>query len=109
MRPLVIINKAGTIKMEKKYKIKLLLSMLLVSGLSQAGLDVLHQGGNAVDTAIAVASTLAVVYPQMNTIGGDNFWIIYNSKTKEIKELNASGQSGSLATIEFYHLRSIVQ
>ncbi len=128
------------VKMEKKYKVKLLLSMLLVSGLcqaeplpfsetgkycetpsrclnpitthvmvtspnylaTQAGLDVLHQGGNAVDAAIAVASTLAVVYPQMNTIGGDNFWIIYNSKTKEIKGLNASGRSGSLATIAFY-------
>ncbi len=36
MRPLVIINKSGMIKMEKKYKIKILLSMLLVSGLSQA-------------------------------------------------------------------------
>ena len=61
----------------------------------------------AVDAAIA--STLAVVYPQMNTVDGDNFWIIYNSKTKEIKELNARERSGSLATIEFYNLGSIIQ
>ena len=69
---------------------------------TQAGIDVLRKGGNAVDAAIAVASTLAVVYPQMNTIGGDNFWLIYNAKTKELKGLNASGRSGSLATIDYY-------
>ncbi|WP_267369831.1 gamma-glutamyltransferase [Gilliamella sp. B3000] len=69
---------------------------------TQAGIDVLRKGGNAVDAAIAVASTLAVVYPQMNTIGGDNFWLIYNAKIKELKGLNASGRSGSLATIDYY-------
>ena len=69
---------------------------------TQAGIDILRKGGNAVDAAIAVASTLAVVYPQMNTIGGDNFWLIYNAKTKELKGLNASGRSGSLATIDYY-------
>lgn len=69
---------------------------------SQAGLDVLRKGGNAIDAAIATASTLAVVYPQMNTLGGDNFWIIYNAKTGEVKALNASGRSGEKATIDFY-------
>ena len=42
----------------------------------------LHQGG----CAIAVVSTLAVIYPQMNTIDGDNFWIIYNSKPKKLRD-----------------------
>ncbi len=69
---------------------------------SQAGLEVLKKGGNAVDAAIAAASTLAVVYPQMNTVGGDNFWLIYNAKTKEVRALNASGRSGQKATIDFY-------
>ena len=69
---------------------------------TQAGLDVLRRGGNAVDAAVATAVTLAVVYPQMCTPGGDNFWLIYNAKTGELRGLNASGRAGAKATIDFY-------
>lgn len=69
---------------------------------TQAGLQILQDGGNAIEAAIAVASTISVVYPHMNTIGGDNFWLIYNSKTNDIKGINASGRSGENATIDFY-------
>jgi oxamate amidohydrolase len=69
---------------------------------SQAGMKVLQEGGNAIEAAIAAASTIGVVYPHMNGIGGDNFWLIYNSHTKELKALNSSGRSGELATIDFY-------
>ncbi len=33
---------------------------------------------------------------------GDNFWLIYNTKNKELKALNSSGRSGEQATIDFY-------
>jgi gamma-glutamyltranspeptidase/glutathione hydrolase len=69
---------------------------------SNAGLAVLRQGGNAVDAAIAVAATMNVVYPMMTTLGGDNFWLIYNAKEKRVRALNASGRAGSKATIAFY-------
>lgn len=69
---------------------------------TQAGLDVLRRGGNAVDAAVATAVTLAVVYPQMCTPGGDNFWLIYNAKTGELRGLNTSGRAGARATIDFY-------
>ena len=69
---------------------------------SQSALKVLQQGGNAVEAAIAAASTIGVVYPHMNGIGGDNFWLIYNAKNGELKGLNASGRAGENATIAFY-------
>ena len=69
---------------------------------STAGLEVLRKGGNAVDAAIAIAATMNVVYPMMTTLGGDNFWLIYNAKTQEVKALNASGRAGTKATVGFY-------
>lgn len=74
---------------------------------TQAGLEVLRQGGTAADAAIATAATLAVVYPQMCTLGGDNFLLIYNAKTGKIKAINASGRAGSLATIDFYKSKGL--
>src|SRR5690606_41742515 len=44
---------------------------------SLAGLRVLQEGGSAVDAAIAVNSTLGVVYPHMTGMGGDSFWLIH--------------------------------
>ena len=62
---------------------------------SQAGLDILRRGGTAIDAAVATAATLAVVYPQMCTLGGDNFWLIYDARTGKMKGLNASGRAVS--------------
>ncbi len=43
---------------------------------SQAGLRVLQDGGNAIEAMVAAAATISVVYPHMNSLGGDNFWLI---------------------------------
>lgn len=69
---------------------------------SQAGMKILQEGGNAIEAAIAAASTIGVVYPHMNGIGGDNFWLIYNAHDNELKALNSSGRSGENATIDYY-------
>lgn len=74
---------------------------------SQAALKVLQDGGNAVEAAIAAASTIAVVYPQGNSIGGDNFWLIHDAASRKTAALNASGRSGSLATVDFYRSRGM--
>ncbi|WP_240469419.1 gamma-glutamyltransferase [Gracilibacillus thailandensis] len=70
---------------------------------SQAGMKILQIGGNAIHAAISIAATLGVVYPHMNGLGGDNFWLFYNAKTKELKGINASGRSGEMADIAYYH------
>ena len=43
---------------------------------AKAGVDILEQGGDAIEAMVAAAASIAVVYPHMNSIGGDGFWII---------------------------------
>jgi gamma-glutamyltranspeptidase/glutathione hydrolase len=74
---------------------------------SQSGLKVLRDGGNAVEAAIATAATIAVAYPQANSIGGDNFWLVANAGESAPRALNASGRSGSLATLEHYQAQGV--
>lgn len=69
---------------------------------TQAGLRVLHEGGNATDAIIAMAGVLAVVRPHMNGIGGDAFGIFYDGETGDVTALNASGRAGEVATPEFF-------
>ena len=59
---------------------------------TKAGLDILNNGGNAFDAAIAIASTLNVVEPMMSGIGGYGTILIYDAKKKEIRYLNPSGR-----------------
>src|SRR5215468_7880283 len=61
---------------------------------------VLQQGGNAVDAAIAANAVLGVVEPMSCGIGGDLFAIVWDSKSKRLVGLNASGRAPSTATIE---------
>ncbi len=58
---------------------------------AQAGLHVLHRGGNAVDAAIAAAAVLTLVEPCSNGLGSDNFAILWDPATEQLHGLNASG------------------
>lgn len=68
---------------------------------AQAGLRVLREGGNAVEAMIAAASTIAVVYPHMNNLGGDNFWLLY-APGKPVQGIDACGAAAGLADRDFY-------
>ncbi len=60
---------------------------------SQVGIDILKAGGNAVDAAVTMASTLGVVEPMSTGIGGDIFALIWDPKTEKISSFNGSGTS----------------
>ncbi len=68
---------------------------------AQAGLAVLREGGNAIEATIAAAATCAAVYPHMNGLGGDGFWLIHEPGKAPIS-IDASGAAGSAATIALY-------
>jgi gamma-glutamyltranspeptidase len=69
---------------------------------SEAGVAVMRQGGNALDAAIAAAATIAVVYPHMNGIGGDNVWLIYDAARGQLRGLNAAGRAAAAADRDGY-------
>jgi len=72
---------------------------------AQAGVEMLRQGGNAVDAAVATAAMLNVIEPMSTGVGGDAFAIIYLAKTGKVRGLNASGRSGYAATLQEYERR----
>jgi gamma-glutamyltranspeptidase/glutathione hydrolase len=72
-----------------------------------AGLEVLQQGGTAVDAAVAVGATLAVVYPHMTGLGGDSFWLCWDARAARLSALQAAGAAATRATPELYRGRGL--
>jgi oxamate amidohydrolase len=72
---------------------------------SEAGRAVLRRGGNALDAAIAAAATIAVVYPHMNGIGGDNVWLIFDGGRRRLRALNAIGRAAAAVDLAAYRAR----
>lgn len=69
---------------------------------TQVAIDVLKQGGSAVDAAIAANAMLTLVEPVNCGIGGDMFAIVWDAKTKKLYGLNASGRSPYSLTLEHF-------
>jgi gamma-glutamyltranspeptidase / glutathione hydrolase len=74
---------------------------------SQAGVNVLREGGNAVDAALAAAFVMAVVKPETGGPGGDLFALVYMKKTGKVEAINSSGAAPAKASIEYFHERGL--
>jgi len=75
---------------------------------AQAGLRVLQDGGNAIEAMVAAAATIAVVYPHMNALGGDNFWLIDDGRGAPIG-IDACGAAAAKATVALYRDRGFAK
>ena len=71
---------------------------------SQAGIAMLQKGGNAVDAALAVATTISVVEPLMSGIGGDGFIMVYTKADDKLQVVNATGAAPYAATLDRYQV-----
>ncbi|MEL6866531.1 MAG: gamma-glutamyltransferase [Bacteroidota bacterium] len=69
---------------------------------TQVGLEILKNGGNAIDAAIAANAMLGLVEPTGNGIGGDLFALVWDAKSQKLYGLNASGRSPKSLTLAYF-------
>ena len=69
---------------------------------TQVALDVMQNGGNAIDAAIAANAVLGLVEPTGNGIGGDLFAIVWDAKSKKLVGLNGSGRSPKSLSLQWF-------
>ena len=74
---------------------------------TQIGLDILKQGGTAVDAAIAANIALGLMEPTGNGIGGDLFAIIWDAKSNKLHGLNASGPAPMNLSIDYFEQQGL--
>src|SRR5437879_2276632 len=68
---------------------------------AEAGRAILAEGGNAIEAMVAMAATIAAVYPHMNHLGGDGVWLVRDPKGG-VHAILAVGRSGAKATPDLY-------
>ncbi|MBC7780921.1 MAG: gamma-glutamyltransferase family protein [Proteobacteria bacterium] len=73
---------------------------------SASAVAVLREGGNAIEAMIAAAATISVVYPHMNGIGGDSFWLIHEPG-KPPTTIDACGQAALTASRAWYREHAV--
>src|SRR5882672_7742235 len=74
---------------------------------TQVAIDILRQGGSAVDAAIAADATLGLMEPTGAGVGGDLFAIVWDAKSQKLYGLNASGRSPKSLTLEYFQKQNL--
>ncbi|MDG2470589.1 MAG: gamma-glutamyltransferase, partial [Pirellulaceae bacterium] len=74
---------------------------------TQVALEIMRKGGNAIDAAIGANAVLGLMEPTGNGIGGDLFAIVWDSKTKKLHGLNASGRAPKSLTLEMIQEKNL--
>ncbi len=74
---------------------------------AQAGLDVLREGGNAIEAMVAAAAAISVVYPHMNGLGGDGFWLIDEPGSDAPRAIVAVGAAAAAAEPALYESQGL--
>jgi gamma-glutamyltranspeptidase/glutathione hydrolase len=73
----------------------------------EAGRLVLAEGGNAIEAMVAMAATIAAVYPHMNHLGGDGFWLL-REPSGRLRALMSAGAAGADARPELYREYEVI-
>lgn len=58
---------------------------------SEVGAQIMRDGGNAIDAAVAIGFALAVTLPRAGNIGGDGFMTVYDAKSKQVRVIDFRG------------------
>jgi len=74
---------------------------------SQAGAEVLRDGGTAVDAAVATSAALSVLYPHMTGVGGDAFWLIHDAASGAVRYIDGGGRATSRGTVGAFRRRGL--
>jgi len=66
---------------------------------SEAGVEILQAGGSAVDAAIAASAVLSVIYHHMTSVGGDQFWLVWDASARAVTHAAPSMRSRANASV----------
>jgi gamma-glutamyltranspeptidase/glutathione hydrolase len=73
---------------------------------TRTALNILKEGGNAIEAMVGAAATIAAVYPHMTAIGGDAFWLIHQPRKVPVA-IDACGAAAAKASIDWYKTQGL--